>query len=145
MSGTTDRAGLLKSIEFGPSVVGMWSVQFLVGGAQFDFGFQQWHSDGTEILNSGSRAPSTENFCLGVWSQVAPFHYRLNHIALSYDTAGNMNARVNIKEDVTLDPRGNEFSGPFTLDVYGPNGGGSILQHVAGRVVGKRVTITTTP
>jgi hypothetical protein len=28
-----------------------------------DAGFAQWHSDGTEIMNS--HAPATSNFCLG--------------------------------------------------------------------------------
>ena len=45
-------------------VVGMWKVQFLVNGGVLDFGYSQWHGDGTEILNSGARAPATENFCL---------------------------------------------------------------------------------
>jgi hypothetical protein len=47
-------------------------------------GFSQWHSDGTEILNS-SRPPATSNFCLGVWEKTGPFAYKLNHFALSSD------------------------------------------------------------
>jgi hypothetical protein len=63
-----------------PSIVGLWSFQFISkgnaagtpsipDGAQVDFGYSQWHSDGTELLNSGSRAPATENFCMGVWQK----------------------------------------------------------------------------
>src|ERR1700754_3743133 len=49
-----------------PSIVGMWKVTFTSNGKLVDFGYSVWHSDGTEILNSGNRAPVTENFCLGV-------------------------------------------------------------------------------
>jgi hypothetical protein len=30
-----------------------------------DWGFQQWHSDGTEITNSGGQLPATGNFSTG--------------------------------------------------------------------------------
>jgi hypothetical protein len=116
----------------------MWSVTLTAGGNQFDWGYQVWHDDGTEIMNSGSRAPSTENFCMGVWEQNGPFHYKLNHFALSYDaTSGALNAKVNIKENVVVG--GNAFSGPFTADIYSP--AGSLLQHIAGQIVGQRVLV----
>lgn len=123
----------------GDGIVGMWTVQFLVNGSQFDFGYQQWHSDGTEVLNSGSRPPSTQNFCLGVWQQVGG-RYKLNHYALSYDAAGKLNGRVNIREDVGLDPNANQYAGSFTIDVIEPTRN-TVLQHVAGRVTGRRITI----
>jgi hypothetical protein len=66
-------------------VVGKWKVQFLVNGGVFDFGYRQWHGDGTEILNSDARAPSTENFALGVWKKTGDNTNKLNHFALSYD------------------------------------------------------------
>lgn len=120
------------------SVVGMWSFKMTAGGNPVDFGYQQWHSDGTELMNSGGRAPATENFCMGVWRQVAPSRYHLNHFALSYDSSGTLNAKVNIKEDVTIDSSGTSYSGPFTLDVYDPNSN-ALLQHVAGQVTAQRV------
>lgn len=121
------------------SIVGMWSFTFVAGGQTIDFGYVQWHSDGTELMNSGGRAPATENFCMGVWKQTAPNHYHLNHYALSYDSGtGNLNAKVNIKEDVTLNGNGTSYSGPFTLDVYDPHTN-ALLQHVAGQVTAQRV------
>ena len=127
-------------VNFGQgAIVGMWSVTLSANGGTFDWGYQVWHGDGTEIMNSGSRAPATENFCLGVWAQTGPFSYKLNHFALSYDATGALNARVNIKENVNVDPKGNAFSGPFTADIYNPSGG--LLQHVAGQIVGQRVTV----
>ncbi|HWF76780.1 MAG TPA: hypothetical protein VN694_06345, partial [Caulobacteraceae bacterium] len=86
--------------------------------------------------------PASENFCLGVWQQTGAFRYHLNHYALSYDPAsGLLNAKVTIKEDVTLGPGGQTFTGPFTLDVLDPKTG-ALLQHVAGQITGKRLNGT---
>src|SRR5690349_15288093 len=35
------------------SIVGLWSFKMVSGGQTVDFGYQEWHSDGTELLNSG--------------------------------------------------------------------------------------------
>jgi hypothetical protein len=120
------------------TIVGMWSVTLTANGGPFDWGYQVWHDDGTEIMNSGSRAPATENFCMGVWAQTGPFTYKLNHFALSYDEGGTLNARVNIKENVMVDAKANTFSGPFTADIFPV---GHPAQHIAGQIVGQRVTV----
>ena len=128
--------------ESGEGIVGMWSVQFLVNGGLFDFGYQQWHSDHTEILNSGTRQPATENFCLGVWARNGG-RYVLNHYALSYDfTTGKLNGRVNIREEVGLDRGGDTFSGNFLLTVVDPTRN-TVVQQVRGTVTGKRITVNT--
>jgi hypothetical protein len=139
------------------SPVGMWNIQLISlgngshtppipDGALIDFGYTQWHSDGTEILNSGAHAPATENFCLGVWVRTGMFTYELNHFALSYNaTSGALAGKVNIREQVTLDPSGNEYSGTFTLDVYNPAGTQQV-DHLAGTIAATRVTVDqTTP
>lgn len=132
-------ADLLTPTSLGSAtIVGMWKIQFFVGQTQVDFGYAQWHADGTEFMNSGGRAPATQNYCLGVWTQTGPFSYHLNHFAISYDNSGVLNANVNIKEDVTVDAKADSFSGPFTIDVHDPNDG-HVLQHVAGTVIGHRV------
>lgn len=121
------------------SIVGMWAFTMTPTAGPGDFGFQQWHSDGTELMNSGGRAPATENFCMGVWRQTGPGHYHLNHQALSYDPGtGQLNARVTIKEDVALDPSGNSFTGSFSLDVYDPSGKTQVA-HQQGQVTAQRV------
>jgi hypothetical protein len=122
------------------SIVGMWSFTMTPTAGPGDFGYQQWHSDGTELMNSGGRAPATENFCMGVWRQTAPSRYHLNHYALSYDpTSGTINARVIIKEDVTINPTGTSYSGSFTLDVYDPSGTTAVA-HQNGQVTAQRVS-----
>ena len=135
-----DNAMLIPVANMGQnSIVGLWSVVLTANGAQFDWGYQAWHSDGTEIMNSGIHAPATGNFCMGVWAQTGPFSYKLNHFALGYDaTTGALAARVNLKENVVVDQKGGTYSGPFTADIYSPTG--SLLQHLAGQIVGQRIT-----
>src|SRR5574337_544298 len=80
----------------GAAIVGFWKVLMVAegndgipDGTVIDFGFAQWHSDGTEILNSGTRPPATGNFCLGVWKKTGGSAYKLNHFGLSWDGNGN--------------------------------------------------------
>jgi hypothetical protein len=55
-----DGGMLIPVATVGPnSIVGLWSVTLTAGGGTFDWGYQVWHDDGTEIMNSGSRAPAT--------------------------------------------------------------------------------------
>ena len=123
------------------SIVGLWSFSFVSQGTQIDFGYTEWHSDGTEILNSGSRAPATQNFCLGVWKQVGTNAYKLNHWALSYDMSGNLNAKVNIKERVKLSHGGNTMGGAFSIQAYDPNSGAPLGPETDGNITATRITV----
>jgi hypothetical protein len=110
-------------------------------GAQLDFGYTQWHSDGTELMNSGGHAANTGNFCMGTFVRTGLFTYVLNHFALSYDpVTGNLTAKIHILEQVTLDPSGNEYAGTLTIDAYDPKSG-SQMDHVSGTVSATRVTV----
>jgi len=81
---------------------------------------------------------------MGTWVRSGFFTYVLNHFALSYDaTTGNLTGKVDIREQVTLDPSGNEFAGTFTIDVYNPNTGVK-LDHLAGTISAVRVTVDQT-
>jgi hypothetical protein len=121
------------------SIVGLWSFRMTSGGQSIDFGYQEWHSDGTELINSGGRAPATGNFCMGAWKQVAPSRFHLNHYPLVVDNNGVLQARVILKEDITVDPSGMSFTGTFTQDVYDPSGTTKIAPTVSGQVTAQRV------
>ena len=134
-----------------PSIVGLWKVQLISKGntnhnpvipdnVLIDFGYTQWHDDGTEILNSGGHSASTGNFCLGVWGKTGYLNYELNHFPISYDAAtGAIAAFINLRELDTLSPSGDSYTGTFTLDVYDPSG--NHVDHLAGDVLGERLTV----
>jgi len=128
-------------------IVGFWKFRFvsegtpgIPDGTVIDNGFAQWHSDGTEITNS-LRPPATGNFCLGVWQRVPSSGYALNHFALGWDLNGNFIGPVQIRENVNLDRKGNQYAGTFTIDQYDP--AGNALAHVQGQVTGTRITVAT--
>lgn len=151
VSATAERPSARGSSS--PSIVGLWSIQLLSqgntthtppipDGALIDWGFNQWHSDGTELLNSGGHAANTGNFCMGVWGQTGFLTFELNHYALSYDaTSGALVNIVNLHEQATLSPSGNSYSGTFTLDVYDTKG--NHVDHVVGNITATRVTVDT--
>ena len=146
--GAADGARLIRVASNGtPSMVGLWSVTFS-GGVPPDWGYSEWHSDGTEIMNSGGHTAATGNFCLGVWTQIGPFTYRLNHFALAYNPAadpahpengGALAAKINIQETVTIDQRGNDFSGSVVETVFSPTGA-LVAGPLNGVIVGHRMT-----
>ena len=121
------------------TIVGLWKSEFILyDGTVFDSGYTTWHSDGTELMNSG-RAPMTGSFCMGVWEQNSQGTYILNHFALSWDPTGTVFVGpANIRESIVLDPSGNTYTGTFSLTQFDPNG--NILAHFAGKVTGSRIT-----
>jgi hypothetical protein len=129
-------------------IVGFWIVTYvskgtpgLRDGTVLGPGFQQWHSDGTEIHNSD--APAAQgNFCLGIWKKTGRSHYKLNHFYLASDpTTNTLHDRVQIREEIDLDRSGNEHFGTFTIDGYDLEGNPSF--HVQGTVHATRITVKT--
>jgi hypothetical protein len=110
-------------------------------GATVDFGTQQWHSDGTEIMVSGGRAPSTGDVCMGAWEKTGHRTYKLKHIGLSYggDPLKFVGPAI-IGETVVLSHSGNSFEGKFTIDQYAEDEV-TLLEHISGTVSGTRVTV----
>lgn len=147
-------------------IVGFWHVKFysdgissgipggIPKGVEVDAGYSQWHSDGTEIMNSGGRAPNTGDFCLGVWARVGPRTYKLNHFAAAWDptagkpdTAGNPVGQLigpgHITETVTLSADGQSFSGTFAIDQL--NESNALVVHIQGAIKGTRINVNTPP
>jgi hypothetical protein len=143
-----------------PTIVGLWKFTFsslgnnvapffIPDGAPLDAGYAEWHSDGTEMMNS-SRDPATSSFCMGAWKiNKHPWSYQLNHFALSWDNTqqlcvppqGKTSCFVgptNIREQIDLDPDGDKYSGTVTIDQY--DGQGNLMFHLQGTVKGERIT-----
>src|SRR5262245_29582675 len=114
---------LLVASEPDAPIVGFWRVDFTAAGADapFDSALVQWHSDGTEIMNS-SRDPRTQSYCMGVWKRTGPFTYTLKHLAMSWDGAGNPVGPAVLLEDVVLSNHGATFTGTFTITQYEMDG-----------------------
>jgi hypothetical protein len=56
-------------------------------GFVFDFGFQQFHADGTELMISGGVPPTIGNVCIGAWERGPGGVIRLRHV--TWNWAGN--------------------------------------------------------
>ena len=132
-------------------IVGMWRFQLVApNGAVVDDGYAQWHSDGTEIQNSALHAPITSNFCLGVWSQVRPGTYQLNHFPLAWDPTGQSPANaIQLTETVKLADH-DHMTGTFKLKVYVWTNPDSLdvapsmpVATVTGTITATRVTINS--
>lgn len=138
------------------SIVGMWKVTVTAqgntgpgappDGAILDSAFAQWHSDGTEIMNSG-RPPQDGSSCMGVWEKTGRSRYKLNHFAMGNDTAnapsgiGNPTGPTHLVEDVILSRDGNHYAGAFIIDAY--DLAGNNVAHIVGHVTATRVTVQT--
>jgi hypothetical protein len=141
------RVGNHENHDFDP-IVGFWKAKFtsegssgIPDGTVIDSPLVQWHSDGTEIMNS-SRPPATQSFCMGVWKNTGQSGYELNHFALSFDTSGSFVGPAQIRENITLDDKADQYSGTFTIDQY--NASGILLQELKGRVTATRITVDST-
>jgi hypothetical protein len=138
-------------------IVGMWHVTFTAQGngsagppdkTPIDNAVVVWHSDKTEIMNSG-RPPQDGDFCLGVWEAVGGCQYKVNHFAWAgYDTTnapegiGKPAGPTHITEDVMLSADGKSYSGSFTLDAYDTSF--NLTTHIVGVIKGTRITMSTT-
>jgi hypothetical protein len=138
-------------------IVGMWHVIFTAEGngsngppdkTPVDNAIAVWHSDKTEIMNSG-RPAQDGDFCLGVWEALGQCKYKLSHFAWGGNDTTNAPGGIgkplfatHIAEEVVLSPDGKSFTGTFTLDAYDTsfNSAG----HVVGVIKGTRVTTSTT-
>lgn len=122
-----------------PSIVGMWHVKF-AGDVFSDDAIVQWHSDGTEIMNS-ERPPAYGNFCLGVWKQMGRFRYFLNHIPWKgLDQSGNPQDGIQLLEEITLSPDGNSYTGTYSFTPYE---GGTAVGTFTGTITATRITPST--
>jgi hypothetical protein len=139
---------LFDSVE---PIVGLWHVKFMAGSNAVDAGYAEWHSDGTEIMNSGGRPAASSNFCLGMWQKVGERTYKLNHFATSWTPDGTtLVGPASIREEVTVRPDGQSFSGTFSIVQYTENDQSephtiAFLQSVSGTITGTRISINTAP
>ena len=121
----------------GGPIVGQWQVvmtAFPGTGNEFifDFAFQQFHTDGTEMMLSGGVPPSIGNVCLGVWERGAGGEIRTRHMAWNFvgnEVFGDLPTGYFVL-DVTLrtNSQGTAYEGTWKAASYdlgaGPLGSG---------------------
>ena len=69
--------------------------------------------------------------------QTGALTYKLTHPALNLDMDGNYIGTVMIKEVVTLNRNGYQFSGTYTVDIFDLTG--TATDHFDGTFIGSRV------
>jgi hypothetical protein len=142
---TTETSALIANgaADAHASIVGLWNTTFLFGdGPQvYDQGFQQWHSDNTEMMVDNAVPPSLGNVCVGVWKLTGPRTYTLKHVTFNWDEQGGLAGTFVLKMTVTLDRRGNVFAGSYTADSFDLAGKVIPDLHVEGAVRGQRITV----
>ncbi len=132
-----------SATESHTSIVGLWNSTFLVGNGPdvFDVGFQQWHADNTEMMVDNAVSPSFGNVCVGVWKQIGPRTYTLKHMTFNWNADGTLAGTFVLRMTVTLERRGNAFSGRFTADSFDLAGNVLPDLHVEGAARGARITV----
>lgn len=121
-----------------PSIVGLWKTTLTSGGQVVDEGFDQWNSDGTEVLNDDP-PPQTGNVCLGVYVKSAMSTYKLKHPSWTFDASGNVNGTAIIRELVIVGQGGNTYQGTYSIEVYDLQG--NRLAQFGGTISATRITV----
>lgn len=122
----------------GPSVVGLWYVEFTANGAVIQAAYQVWNVGGTEIHNPNVD-PRGGNVCLGAWKALGHHVYQLTHRVWNYDTNGDFLGTINLTETITLGKGGSTHTGTLALDFYDPSG--NFLSELDGTVTGTRIPV----
>jgi hypothetical protein len=126
-----------------PTIVGLWSSEFLGADGSDDKGFDSFYADGNELLIDNS-APATDNVCSGVWEKTAARTYTVNHPSWYFDLSGNLIGLVVLSETITVEENGNKFKGSGSVTVYDPTLS-TIVYQTTGTFTGTRITAKSSP
>jgi hypothetical protein len=121
------------------TIVGLWDVKFISQNQVVDEGYDQYHSDGTEILND-TPPPATGNVCLGVYERTGPRTLKLKHPSWIYDGTNTIViGRATILEHISIDRGGRSFKGTFTIQ-FRDLSGNPLGPDFSGELRGDRIT-----
>src|SRR5262245_19179383 len=141
----TSAANIEQTIEQGStgSIVGLWNAEFLIGTGPdlYDQSFQQFHSDGTEMMLSRGLPPALGNVCVGIWKQEGPRTFKLKHMAWNWDADGNFTGTFVMEVTLRLDNRRTRFTGSWSADNFDVAGNKLPDLHAEGVARGTRITV----
>jgi hypothetical protein len=134
-------SALAEEGEGSGSIVGLWNAEFLLpNGDLYDQSFQQFHSDGTEMMLSRGLPPPLGNVCVGVWKR-SDRTYTLKHMAWNWDANGTYISIFVMEATITVNRRGTRYTGSWRADNLSPTTGDPIPgEHFAGTVRAVRIT-----
>jgi len=124
------------------SIVGLWFTTFYAGDGPdvWDQGYEQWHSDGTELAIDNAVPPSLGNVCVGVWKQDGRT-IRLRHVTFNWNPDGSKAGTFLLLMTATVDRGGKTFSGRYVSDSYDLDGNVIPELHAEGAVRSERITV----
>ena len=125
------------------SIVGLWAITYFAGHTStvWDQGFEQWHSDGTELNNDNAVPPSLGNVCVGVYKQIGPRSFKLRHLTWNFDASGTLTGTFQLLQTVTVSPNGKIFTGTYTADSFDLYGNVIPSAHADGVLSATRITV----
>jgi hypothetical protein len=131
------------------SLVGLWLTTFLTGDGPdpdsdpdlYDQSFQQFHSDGTEIMISRGLPPALGNVCVGVWEKVGLRTVRLRHTTWNWNPDNTFAGIFVMLVTLRVDAHGNSFAGKWTADNLDPSNNVIPELHAEGIVRATRISV----
>jgi len=133
------------------SVVGMWQAVLRIGdssGPVYDEVFQQFHSDGTEMIVSNGLPPALGNVCIGVWKRTGAATYKLSHMTWNwlpdeggFGVPGTFAGHFELQVRLRLNDNGNAYRGTWKATNYDTDGNHIPALDAEGVVTGKRITV----
>jgi hypothetical protein len=124
-------------------IVGFWHVRFLLPTEPpllFDEGFDQFHSDGTEVLNDTAPpqpANGSGTVCLGVYRRTGPGTYQVKHPFWVFDEQGTLIGTGLFRETIAVDDDAS-YHGSFLYLTYDLNG--VETDRAEGNLIAERIT-----
>lgn len=137
-------AGADNFLPHDPTGIGLWQSTYTGSDGLTFVGFESIYADGNELLIDNS-APATDNVCSGVWELTGPRTYTVNHPSWYFDaTSGDLIGIVVLKYTITVDRKGNKYTGSATVTQYDPTLT-TIVYQGSGTVIGTRITTRSNP
>ncbi len=133
------------------SIVGMWHAILRIGDASgpvYDEVFQQFHSDGTEMIISNGLPPALGNVCVGVWKRTEPRTYKLRHMTWNWSpetggfgVPGTFAGHFELQVRLRLDSNGNAYRGSWKAQNFDLEGNHLPELDAEGVVTARRITV----
>jgi hypothetical protein len=120
--------------KHGPTIVGLWHVQYS-GNLVFE-SFDQWHSDGLEFEVANGFGLS----CQGTWKQKGAV-VQLFHTGWNYDANGQLAGYFNEAQTLRVSADRQSYDGTWVLKDYDTNG--NQLDQLTGTLHATRLSLNT--